>query len=426
MNKLITTIFLLTISISLVFTQQVEKPQDGLFLLKNGRIETLDKGLIKADILLDEGVIKDISSSISHPGAQTINCSGLLIYPGLIDAGTRLGLSEVGAVSLTQDHNEIGDFTPHMEALTAINPSSVNIPVTRVNGVTMVLSVPSGGKLPGTASAINLHGYTPKQMDAGFKGMICNFPSTGKRGRRDRRSEEDIIKDDKKARKALDDFFAKAKLYAQIAKKGDSLNLEVEYNPQLAAMVPVLNGEIPLMVEVNKKRDILNAINWIKDKKMNVIFTGVAEGYKVTDSLAKYNIPVITGPILANPSRTSDRYDIAYSNAGKMHKAGIKVAIRTKESENVRNLPYNAGFAATYGMGWKEAFRAITINPAEMFGIDDKYGSIERGKVANLFVTDGDPFETKTQVKYLFIKGWNIPLESRHTLLNEEYLNREP
>jgi len=180
------------------------------------------------------------------------------------------------------------------------------------------------------------------------------------------------------------------------------------------------------LVEVNKKEDILAALKWVSENDIDAIFTGVSEGYRVADSLAKYNIPVITGPILNNPSRDSDHYDVGYSNAGKMQKAGVKVAIRTNETENVRNLPYNAGFAAAYGMGWKEAFKAVTIVPAEIFGIADKYGTVERGKVANIFVATGDPFETSTEIKFLFIKGWKVPLESRHTLLYDEFLERDP
>jgi imidazolonepropionase-like amidohydrolase len=109
-----------------------------------------------------------------------------------------------------------------------------------------------------------------------------------------------------------------------------------------------------------------------------------------------------------------------------MLKAGVKVALRTNETENVRNLPYNAGFAATYGMGREEALRAVTIVPAEIFGVADQLGSIEVGKVANVFVADGDPFETKTSITHLFIRGWQVPLESRHTLLNDEFLDRQP
>jgi len=191
-------------------------------------------------------------------------------------------------------------------------------------------------------------------------------------------------------------------------------------------LVPVANGEAPLLIEANKEEDILAAISWVNKNKVKAIFTGVAEGYRVTDSLVKYNIPVITGPILNNPSRDSDNYNVGYANAGLMQKAGVKVAIRTNETENVRNLPYNAGFAAAYGMGWREAFKAVTIIPAEIFGIDDKYGTIERGKVANIFIADGDPFETKTTISHLFIKGWKVPLESRHTLLYDEFLDRDP
>ncbi len=414
-------VLLLLVLPLMLTSQQVEKSKSGIFLLKDGRVETVYEGLIDADVLIENGLIKEVAETIDHPGATIVDCKGLMIYPGMIDSGTKLGLAEIGAVSLTQDHNEIGEFTPHMQALTAVNPNSVNIPVTRVNGVTSVLAVPSGGRFPGTAALINLHGYTPEQMYAGFKGVVFNYPSTGKRGRWDRRSAEDIKKDEAKAKKKLKEFWDKAKLQAQLAAKG-----QTKYNPQLDALIPIVNKEAPLLIEVNQKSDILSAIAWVNENEVKAIFTGVAEGYRVADSLAKYNIPVITGPILSNPRRSSDHFDAAYSNAGKMQKAGVKVAIRTNETENVRNLPYNAGFAAAYGMGWREAFKAVTIIPAEIFGIDDKYGTIERGKVANVFVSDGDPFETKTQIKHLFIDGWKVPLESRHTLLYEEFLQRDP
>jgi len=406
--------------------QQITKSESGIFLLKGGEVETVYKGKIKADVLIEDGMIKEVNDQIQHPEAKVVNCKGLVIYPGMIDSGTKLGLAEISAVSLTQDHNEIGDFTPHMDALTAVNPNSVNIPVTRVNGITTSLAVPSGGKFPGTAALINLHGYTPKQMYAGFKGVVFNFPSSGKRGRWDRRSEEDIKKDAEKAKKSLKEFWDKAKLHAKIKTSAISKKKETKFNPQLDALVEIVNGNAPLMIEVNKKEDILSAISWVNESKIKAIFTGVSEGYRVLDSLKKYEIPVITGPILNNPSRDSDHYNIGYANAGLMQKAGIKVAIRTNETENVRNLPYNAGFAAAYGMGWKEAFKAVTIIPAEIFGIDDKYGTVERGKIANVFVADGDPFETKTQIKHLFINGWKVPLESRHTLLYNEFLERDP
>lgn len=402
--------------------QQINKAESGIFLLKGGELELLDEGRQKADLLISDGVIQDIGENIQHPGAKLIDCTGLTIFPGMIDSGTKLGLAEVSSVSLTQDHNEIGNFTPQMKALTAVNPNSVHVAVTRVNGITSCLSVPSGGRFPGMAALVDLHGYTPEQMFAGFEGVVMNFPSSGRRGRWDRRSDDDIKKDEKKQNKEINEFWEKAVLYARIAVS----NGKVKYNPQLEAMSQVINNGMPLLVEVNKKSDILAAISWFRDKEVKAIFTGVAEGYLVADSLAANNIDVITGPVLDNPSRDSDHYAVAYSNASKMQKAGVKVAIRTNESENIRNLPYNAGFAAAYGMGWKEAFKAVTINPAQIYGIDDKYGSLERGKVANLFVADGDPFETKTTIKYLFIRGYKIPLESRQTYLYDEFLERNP
>lgn len=414
--------FLLVLNLE---AQQISKSEDGIFLLKGGEVELLDDGRIKADVLIQDGLIKEIAESIVHPGARSIDCSGKIIFPGMIDCGTRLGLAEIGSISLTQDHNEIGEYTPQMRALTAVNPNSVNIPVTRVNGITTVLAIPTGDRFPGTASLIDLHGYTPQQMFAGFEALVFNFPSTGKRGRWDRRSDEDIARDDKKQKKEIEDFWEKAVLYNQILKNAPE-NEGPSYNPQLHAMVDVLNGEMPLLIEVNKKSDILSAISWINEKKVKAIFTGVDEGYMVSDSLVKYDIPVITGPILDNPRRDSDHYTTAYANAGKMQKAGVRVALRTNETENVRNLPYNAGFAAAYGMGWKEAYKAVSIVPAEIMGIGDKYGSLERGKIANLFVADGDPFETKTTIHHLFIQGYKVPLESRHTYLYDEFLERDP
>jgi len=144
--------------------------------------------------------------------------------------------------------------------------------------------------------------------------------------------------------------------------------------------------------------------------------------------LAKANIPVITGPVIAIPNRDYDRYDQIYANPGMMKKAGVKVAIRSDEdgNGNYRNLPYHAGFAVAYGMNKEDALKAITIIPAELFGVSDKIGSIEVGKNANVFVCNGDIFETKTQVSHVFIEGWMIPMVSRQTQLYDEFLKREP
>lgn len=424
MKKIIFINLLLIVTCSCLSGQQVEKPVFGTFALTNATIETVSSGMMEGTLLISNGKITGMGENVNIPrDAKVIDCAGLVLYPGMIDGGTTLGLSEVGSIALTQDYNEIGDFTPHASALTAVNPNSTHIPVTRVNGVTTVLTMPKSGLFPGTAALINLHGYTPGQMYAGFSGVVMNYPSTGRRGRWDRRTDEEVKKGSEKALKRLNDLWERSARYAGLKENATDL---MDYNPEMDAMVPVVRGEAPLLIEVNAKDDILAAIRWVREKGAKAVLTGVSEGWRVADSVAASGIPVITGPVLATPGRSSDKYDAAYRNAGIMHQAGVRVALRTNNSENVRNLPFNAGFAAAYGMGREAALRAVTIVPAEIFGVDDRLGSLEVGKTANVIVTDGDPFETKTQLRHLFINGWKVPLESRHTLLYDEFLERSP
>jgi len=416
---------LLCVCLHSLHAQQVAKSTYGTFALINATVETVTHGRMEnTTVIIRDGIIQSVDSKSPIPvDAQVIDCKGLTIYPGMIDSGTRLGLQEIESISVTQDYDEMGDLTPEMDALTAVNPNSVLIPVTRVSGVTSVIAAPSGGLFPGTAALINLQGYTPEQMYGGFKGVVMNFPSTGKRGRYDRRTDEDVKKDGEKAMKKLNETWERVGLYASI----DSSTMgKADYNPEMAALVPVYRGQATALIEANKESDILAALKWIKEHHIKAILTGVAEGWRVADSIQLAGVPVITGPVLAQPTRDTDHFDQAYKNAGIMQKAGVKVALRTGEAENVRNLPFNAGFAATYGMGKEEALKAVTIIPAEIFGVADQVGSIEPGKKANLFISNGDPFEPATQIKFLFIEGWNVPMESRQTLLYDEFLHRTP
>ena len=408
---------------------QNPKAKFGTFALTNATVETVTKGTIKnATVIISNGKITAVGENVSIPqGAESIDCKGLFIYPGMIDGGTNLGLSEIGSDVRTQDFNEIGDVIPQMSALTAVNPNATAIPVTRVSGVTTALASPVGDMFAGTAALINLHGYTPEQMFAGFEGVVLNYPRSGRRGGFDRRTDEEVKKANEAAIKRLNEVWERAVQYHKVdsATKGK----DAGYYPEMIAMLPVVRGERALLVEVNSEKDIRAALKWVAEKKIaKVVFTGVAEGWRVADELVKAKIPVIAGGVLELPSREYDRYDQAYANAGMMLKAGVKVAIRSQETgnQNFRNLPYHAGFAAAYGMDKMEALKAITIVPAEIFGVSDKIGSIEVGKSANLFVCDGDPLETKTKVKNVFIGGWQMPMQSRQTLLYDEFLKRDP
>lgn len=399
------------------------KPRSGKFLLKNATVVTVTKGILNnTSVLIENGKIIDIGTNIPETGSEVIDCTDQFVYPGMIDSGTRLGLVEISSVAETVDYADIGSFTPNMQALTTVNPNSEAIPVTRVSGVTTVLTVPTGGLFPGTAALINLNGYTPDQMYAGFKAVVMNFPSSARRGRYDRRSEDDIKKAGEKALKEANELWTKAINYHELKTNGAILT----FYPEMDQLAKVVSGELPLLIEVNTAGDILNAIKWIEGKNIHAIFTGTAEGWRVADQIAKAGIPVITGPVQELPTRQSDRYDTPYANAGKMAKAGVKLAIRTNEEENVRNLPFHAGFAAAYGLGKEDALKAVTINAAEIFGLADQLGSVEVGKVANLIVSTGDPFETRSQIMHVFINGYRIPLSNRHIRLYQEFLERSP
>jgi imidazolonepropionase-like amidohydrolase len=421
LNYIISALF---VAWTLTVAAQSPKATYGTFALTNASIQTVTKGVVQGTVLIADGKITAVGANVPVPaGATVIDCSGKWIYPGMIDGGTTLGLSEVNSDPRTRDFNEVGDIIPQVRAITAVNPNSVLIPVTRVSGVTTVIAAPEGDLMPGTAALINLHGYTPDQMFAGFEGVVLAFPNTGRKGFLDRRTPEEIRKGAEKTMEKLNQTWDLAVQYHKV----DSATKTAKYYPEMQALIPVVRGERVLMVEANTSKEILEAIQWVTDRKIKrVIFTGVAEGWRVAGDLAKAKIPVITGPVLAEPTRDYDRYDKAYANAGLMRKAGVTVAIRTKQTENVRNLPYNAGFAAAYGLGKDEALRAVTIVPAELFGVADKLGSIEVGKNANLFVSDGDPFETKTNILHVFIGGWKIPMVSRQTELYGEFLTREP
>lgn len=409
------------------------KAERGTFALTNARIVTVTNGTIEEGTLVIEGDrIAALGPDVEVPeDAEVIDCTGLTIYPGLIDSGTQLGLVEVGSLPETRDFDELGDITPHVEAITAVNPSSVAIPVTRAGGVTTALTEPSSGLFPGQAALIHLHGYTPAQMHVGDVSLVVlEFPNKGKRGWWDRRPDEEIEEAYEEAMEKLNTAWDRAELYARIDsayRAQPEENRTPEYVPEMRALAPVVRGEVPLMIEVDRAQDIEAALAWIEERELeNVIFSGVNEGWRVADQIAEAGIPCLVGPVLSVPVRRSDRFDKAYANPGLLHEAGVRVALRSGETENARNLPFHAGFAAAYGMGREEALRAVTIVPAEIFGVDGITGSLEEGKQATLFVATGDPFETQTEIRHVFIEGYPVPTTSRQTRLYEEFLERDP
>ena len=435
----LTRTLLVSLALACAVPAQAQEPkaQRGPFTIVDAAVETVSDGRIeRATIIVGaDGRIAAMGPDLPILHSSTIiDGRGMTVYPGLTDAGTQLGLQEIGSLDETRDQRDIGDVTPQMEALTAVNPSSALLPINRAQGITTVLAVPQGGLLPGTAALIHLFGYTPDQMAAGFRGVVLNWPSTARRGTWDRRERDAIDKTAREAREKLDALWDDAALYARIdsAHAADpTQNPAPAYAPELAALAEAVTGRLPLLIEADAARDIEAALEWLEDKPaVRPVLTGAAEGWRVADQIAAAGVPVLTGPVLAEPTRESDRYDKPYQNAGLLHQAGVKVALRTNEVENVRNLAFHAGFAAAYGaafgFGREEALRAVTLAPAEIFGIGAQTGSVEAGKRADLVIADGDLFEPKTQVLHVFVGGWLMPMEDRQTRLYDEYLDRQP
>jgi len=410
--------------------QITEKAEYGKFAITNATIHTVSNGVIENGIILIDGTTITFVGRNAKitPDYERIDASGQHVYPGFMDAGTQLGLQEIGAVAVTNDQAELGEFNPHVRAFTAVNPSSVSIPVTRLNGVTHVISMPVSGRMSGKATLMDLYGYTPDSMAVQPNaGLHLNWPSAQKGGWWDDRDEEKVKKEYQKNIKELNDFWCKAEFYDKMMsayQDNPDDKEQPDMDKKMQAMREVVNGKIPVIISVDAKQDILNAIEWTKEHpEARFILAGVQEGWRVADEIAEAGLPCLVST-LYTPERDYDNYQRPYQNPGKLHAAGVKVAIATGDVENVRNAPYHTGYAATYGLGKEEALKAITINPAEIFGVADKLGSIEEGKQANLFIADGDPFEPMTHINQVFIRGYKIPMVSRHTQLYKEYLDR--
>lgn len=444
-NKTIGAALALAISVMITtgaMAQIPEKATFGKYALINAEIHTVSNGVIKQGTVLINGKnIEFVGTNAKITDQyQVIDCTGKRIYPGFIDSFTYLGLVEISAVPVTVDNAEIGNYNPQMRAFTSINPTAAAIPVTRVSGVTTVIAAPTSGRISGKATLINLYGYSPDSMAvAGNAALNMTWPSLGGGGfgggggggfGGQQRTPEQIREAFDQNLREIQEYFDRSKFYDTMMDAYEA-NTTGKKRPdkdqQMDAMREVIDGKIPVVISVNAERDIIEVLKWIeKNKHLKFVLASVAEGWRVADKIAEAGVPVIVGPMLRTPTRGYDNYQRPYQNAGLLAKAGVKIAIMSGDTENVRNLIYNAGYAATYGLGTEEAVKAITLNPAEIFGVADKIGSIQEGKMANLFIADGDPFEPSTTVEQVFISGNKIPMVSRQNQLYLEFIRRDP
>jgi imidazolonepropionase-like amidohydrolase len=433
----------IAICVSLSMAQTASAQHDprvepaATYVIQGATIHTLTGTPIEnGSVVISDGVIVDVGANVGVPaGASVINATGLDVYPGMVDAYTQLGLTEVGSVAATQDVSDLGNWNPQLRAYDAVYPASDLIPVARANGITYALSAPGGGGgfrggggagIPGQAALINLAGYTVEEMAINPSvAMIIQWPTIQTRSfdfatyQRIERPYAEAKREYDERIQELENWFLAAEHYKQAVENGDPTKFDRDM--QLENLARTLGGELPVIVQANDKRGIESAIEFAERHDLRLIIAGARDGRKVKELLAEKGIPVILGPTQTLPAEDDDPYYYPNSLAGELYDAGVKICFGTFNAADSRTLPYEVANAVPFGLPYDEALRAVTINTAEIFGVADRLGTIEPGKLGNLIVTDGDPLEFQTHYEYVFIKGIPVDTNNRHRRLFEFY-----
>lgn len=418
-------------------TQQDVTFPRSTYAIRNAHIITVGGADIdNGTVVIRDGKIEAVGTNVNIPSsAKQIDAHGLFVYPGMMDASTKLGLVEVGqGANGTVDTSETGELNPNAKAVIALNPHSAHIAISRVDGVTNAVSAPTGGLISGQAVLINLLGTTPSEMAiVPYAALVINYPRiAGRAG--DFGGEQQPIgnlsetlatneRQVDQIRKMLRD--AESYGRAQDAYAKDHSLPRPDRNVVLESLVPYVRGVQPVIFQADREAEIRGAVKFAEEMKLKPIILGGNDAWKVASLLKEKNVPVIVTGVLDLPGREDDPYDVLYENAAKLQQAGVRFCISTGDSgAHVRNLPLYAGMAAAFGLPKLEALKAVTLYPAQIMNVADRLGSVEVGKMANLVVTDGDLLEPRTHIRYLFIDGREVPLTSRHTELNEAFKNR--
>ena len=379
-------------------------------------------------VLIRDGKIAAVGANVTIPAdAQRVDATGKVVTPGLINSSTALGLVEIGAESSTRDARAEGrdGIAAAFRAWEGFNPNSAYIPATRLGGVTTVVVAPSGGLVQGQAALVDLGEGSitdllrraPVAMVIGDMGSYRS-DAIGARG-------EFLLR----LRELLDDTRAYMRNRSSY-ERGDSRDL-VASRSDLEAMIPVLQGQLPVAVNADRATDIEAALLLAREYGLKVIIVGGAEAWMVADQLAAAKVPVLAGAMNNIPNSFS-ALGTRQENPALLRRAGVTVGIignaggGDEELFNVRNVRYEAGNAVAYGMPWDEALRAITLTPAELFGVADRVGSLRAGMDANVVVWDGDPLELRSLAERVYIAGREVPETSRQRMLMDRYRTLPP
>jgi hypothetical protein len=387
-----------------------------------GNGEVIENALI----MFDGGKITFAGSAnmkIARIG-DVIDGKGKHVYPGFILPNSTLGLVEIDAVKATDDEAEIGTWNPNIRSLIAYNAESKIVESMRPNGVLLGQITPRGGRISGTSSVVQFDAWNWE--DAAVKtddGIHMNWPNNFSRGRRwlGESSGLTVNKDYATQVKAIEDYFNNSKAYAKASTSITNLSYK--------ALEGLFDGSKKLYINVDDEKGIIDAVNFSKKNNVkHVVIVGGIESYMVTDILKSNDIPVILNRVHSRPNQTDDDYDLPFKTAKLLVNKGIKVALQANgqmERMNSRNLPFYAGTTVAHGLTKAQALKLITLNPAEILGIDDLYGSLETGKSATLFISEGDALDMRTNIiSQAYIDGRLISLETHQTELWKRYSNK--
>jgi imidazolonepropionase-like amidohydrolase len=436
-----------------IFLAATSLAQQKPTVLKGGKLLTVSHGTVENGVLvMQNGKIIAIGSesSVRIPkDARIIDATGMTVYPGLIDSEDNLGLTEISAEQSTNDLIEASDeIMPHMHVYDAFHAESELIPVTRLNGVTNAIIAPdSKDTLPGQDSFVQLAGKSSEEMLL-VRDIAMPLNFTGDQRRNESWDKRKFPQTRMGMAAQLRQAFLDAQDYAQhwadyekkkseTAAKTDEKDKKPNENEdkdkkekkpptppkrdlKLEALLPYLQGKKPIVLAAEEANDLQTAVSLAHEFKLKFVLSHVSHSQSVLDYVAGLKVSVIVGPIYEDP-KPYERYDAVYSLPAQLYKRGVKIVFASYDAHNVRNLPYQAGYATAFGLPYDEALKAITLNAAETWGVADQLGSLDIGKTANVVVANGDPLDLRTDVKRVFIAGQEVPMTSRQTRLRDQY-----
>jgi imidazolonepropionase-like amidohydrolase len=426
-NILLVASLLLSVAYAFAADSIPAAKQKKPIALVGGTIHTVSGAVLQnATILFDKGKITALGTSVTIPAdAERIDITGKHVYPGIIDSYDHIGLTEISSVRGSVDVAETGSINPNVKAEVAVNPESELIPVARSLGVTIVNTAPSGGLISGLAAALMLDGWTWEDLTlkSGL-GLIINWPSMVYAPSRFMRvSKEEWQKQRDEQLKALRETFSSTRAYMTAKKAEQQKGVQYhETDPRWNAMIPVLEGRIPVFVQANELSQIQGAITWAEQEGVKLIIVGGRDAIFAKDQLKAKDIPVIVTDVQSAPMRQWQGYNEVFSLPMRLKQAGIRFCIAGDgDASNARNTAFQAANAAAYGLSLDDALKSVTLYAAQVLGIADKVGSLDVGKDATLIVTNGDPLQPPTITERMFIQGKKIDLRDKHKQLYEKY-----